>query len=113
MYNVQNNKAHSSIALFLLTVLVSTFLIKPIHILVEHHHLPENTHFNSIYTFQSDSEHSDCPICDFEFCSFVSSSKIELQTIPEIFAKNISPKTVDCFTHHTSHNFLLRAPPAL
>jgi len=113
MFISKNNKVHAFFALFFLTVLMSTILIKPFHIFVEHHQLPDIKLANTDHTLLSNSGNTDCPICDFEFCSFISADKVVIQKNPESFVDNIISQTTDCLIQQSSHNFLLRAPPAL
>ena len=113
MYNSKNKILHSIYALFLAAVFMSTFLIKPLHIIIAHHDSHDFAIVHSERATVSTAGESNCPICDFEFCSFVSADKIDIQKTPECFADNFTPQTIDCQIQKSSHNFLLRAPPAL
>jgi hypothetical protein len=113
MNKIPKQKVHVLLALFLSAVFFSTFLVKPVHILFVHHNLTVRLPVQSdkaILTIPSDA---DCPICDFEFCFFLSTDQPVIQKTLDSFAELQIPHTIDCFVHQTSHHFLLRAPPVV
>lgn len=103
----------SRFALLLLVVFVGSLLIKPAHSLLEHHQ-----HALEIYTTTHEptvttNHYKNCPICDFEFCSFIPQKQLSIpQTTAIVRNEQIRP-TVDCLVSISSHHFQLRAPPAL
>ena len=113
MNNKSRNKVHVFLALFLSTVFVSTFMLKTTHLLFVHHNLTENTVNRPGETILLNPTDYDCPVCDFEFCSFLSEIQPDNQKTPDIFAELQIPQTIDCIVNQSSHHFLLRAPPAI
>jgi hypothetical protein len=111
MNKAPNHKVHVFLALSMLTVFFSTFLVKPAHILFAHHHLIEQTIGNSDQTTLSTAQDNDCAICDFEFCVFLSASQFNIPKIPLVFADKIVPQTVESIVNHSFPHFHLRAPP--
>ena len=103
----------SRFALLLLAVFISSLLIKPAHSLFAHHE-----HLVSICTTAQGqavtTEHyKDCPICDFEFCTFIPQKQISIPQATMIARNEQTPCTVACLANNSSHLFQLRAPPAL
>lgn len=113
MINISKHKVHAFLALFLTTVFFSTLLVKPVHILFVHHNLTQNTANRPGETILSNLTDYDCPVCDFEFCSFISENQPNNQKTPDLFAELQIPKIIDCVVNQASHHFLLRAPPAI
>lgn len=101
-------------ALLLLTAFVFASLVKPAHILVEHHDL---THVIAPVQHDVDAlaenHHFDCQICEFEFCFFIPNDTPLLPVannhLLQINAEKPGshPVLVSCLTH------LLRAPPVV
>jgi len=108
-----NHKGHVFIALLLAVVLASSMLAKPLHILFVHHDLARISPVYSTQATVSNSQETDCPICDFEFCFFIANSQTNLPEISEIYAKALTPEVIDLIVNQTSHNFQLRAPPVV
>jgi hypothetical protein len=105
------NNGRLFLALLLTAVLTGTLLIKPAHILLVHHELTEISTGHSDGTTVANSHQQDCPICDFEFCSFISSSVISVPKVAAVFAAELTPCTIDRPVDQSSHHFQLRAPP--
>ena len=113
MINNSNHKVHAFLALFLITVFFSTFLVKPVHVLFVHHNLTEKVPIEPDKATISNPTDNDCPICDLEFCFFLSTNQIEIQKVPTIFSEQQTLQTVDCLLNKASQHFQLRAPPVV
>jgi len=113
MSKLSKNKTHVFLALFLSVVFFSTFLVKPVHILFFHHDLTERAAIQIDQTTISNPSNTNCPICDFEFCLFIADKPISIEKIPEIFARQKTPQTIDCLASQVSQHFQLRAPPVI
>jgi hypothetical protein len=111
MHRTLNHKIHVLSSLFLLTVLLGSILVKPIHILLVHHDLTERIEVTSHEISISNSHQQDCAICDFEFCTFIPQSQISIPQMTVIVRNEQTPPTVDCFVNTSTHLFQLRAPP--
>ncbi|MDR3652131.1 MAG: hypothetical protein P4L34_04085 [Paludibacter sp.] len=111
MNRTLNHKGHVLLALLFTAVFFVSMLVKPMHILFVHHDLSEITILHSNKPIVSNSYENDCPICDFDFCFFVSNTQINIPKAGEIYAIELTPQVVDCIVNHTSHHFQLRAPP--
>ena len=111
MNNKLKNKVHVLLALFLTVVLSGTILVKPVHILLVHHELTETSPVHSNGTSLANPDHPDCPICNSEFCSFISSCSVNVPKVTVTYANELTLRTVDRLTDITSHYFQLRAPP--
>jgi len=103
----------SRFALLLLAMFISSLLIKPAHSFFVHHE-----HLVSICTTAQGqavtTEHyKDCPICDFEFCTFIPQKQISIPQATMIARNEQTPCTVACLANNSTHLFRLRAPPAL
>lgn len=100
-------------ALLVLVVFISSLLIKPIHILLAHHtsEIELCTHHHDV-AFTAD-HHKDCPICDFEFCTFIPQKQTNIPSVHFIVRNEQTHPTVACLATISSHLFQLRAPPAL
>jgi hypothetical protein len=101
-------------ALLLLTAFVVASLVKPAHILVEHHDL---SHFmtpvhHDVDAF-NENHHFDCQICEFEFCFFITNDAL-LLPVADYHLLQINsekPGTHPVLVSHLTH--LLRAPPVV
>jgi len=111
MNQASNHKIHVLLALFLSTVFLSTFLVKPVHILFVHHHSTTRTTVNSGQIAFTTEQESNCPICDFEFCAFLAANSFECSNVPVVFGEKLISRPVHFFIYHTSLHFQLRAPP--
>ncbi|MDP4239159.1 MAG: hypothetical protein Q8904_06775 [Bacteroidota bacterium] len=111
MNRILKNKGRALSALLLSAVLVGTLLIKPVHILLVHHEMTQTNGGHSGWTAITQPLHHDCPICDFEFCSFISQTHAAVPKAAITFAKELAPQTIDCLVNRSSHHFQLRAPP--
>lgn len=112
-----NNKAkltiQSPFALLLLAVFVGTMLVKPVHTL-----LADHQHSDVIGTSQgghaiTSDHYKDCPVCDFEFCTFIPQKQIDILFISRIVRNEQALPTVGCLASVSTHLFQLRAPPVL
>jgi len=103
----------SRFALLLLVVFVSSLLIKPVHILLAHHDLSEGVCTNEIGQTITIDHYNDCPICEFEFCTFIPQKQIAVPQVIVIVSKEQTLRTVACFANNSIQLFHLRAPPAL
>ncbi len=103
----------SRFALLLLTVFVSSLLIRPAHILLAHHGHSEGICTTEHGQAVTTDHYKDCPICDFEFCTFISQKQISVPQVIMIVRKEQTMPTVPCLANTSSHLFQLRAPPAL
>jgi hypothetical protein len=113
MFLSLKHKVHALLALFLTAVLFGSMLGKPVHILLSHHY-EETAALNNFSTSgEISNPHSDCPICNFEFCSFIPQSQVHVPKADVAFAQEITPRTADRIIIQTSHHFQLRGPPVL
>jgi hypothetical protein len=99
------------IALFLLTVLTGSIVIKPAHILFVHHEHSEIIQNCFPQKVLSILHTHDCSICDFEFCSFIPQKQVTVPQVNILCLKEPVIQTVSSFVTNSSINFLLRAPP--
>jgi len=101
----------SRFALLLLAVFVSSLLIRPAHILLAHHGQSEGVcdtqHGQAVTT----DHYKDCPICDFEFCTFIPQTHSGIPQMTMIVCQEQTRTTVDCPVSVSTHLFQLRAPP--
>jgi hypothetical protein len=112
MFLTIKHKAPALLALLLSAVLLGSVLAKPVHILLVHHDVAATLKVYSDFGVLSNS-HQSCSICDFEFCSFIPQSQVDVPKINVNFAKEINPATIACRINQAPHHFQLRAPPAL
>jgi hypothetical protein len=111
MNKIAKHTIQSQFALLLFAVFISSLLIKPIHILLVHHELSGKvcaTEHGQVVTID---HYEDCPICDFEFCTFIPQQKTSIPQAICIVFKQQTPHTVTCLIRQSSHLFQLRAPP--
>ena len=113
MYRISTHKVQSRFGVILLAIFVSSLLIQPAHILLAHHELPEGVGANEHGLVITTDHYKDCPICNFEFCTFIPQKQISLPQAIEFNAKQETVKTVACLASISSHLFQLRAPPTL
>ena len=103
----------SRFALLLLAVFVSSMLVKPVHSLLAHHELSEGICTHELGQAVTTNHHKDCPVCDFEFCTFIPQKQISIPHATMIVRNEQTLSTVACLANNSSHLFQLRAPPAL
>ena len=103
----------SRFALLLLAVFVGSLLIQPAHILFVHHELSEGVCSSEHGQAVTTDHYKDCPICDFEFCTFIPQKQINIPQATVIVRKEQTLRTVACLANLSTHLFQLRAPPAL
>ncbi|MDD4990625.1 MAG: hypothetical protein PHR83_00200 [Paludibacter sp.] len=105
---------HSSrFALLLLAVFMSSLLSKPVHNLLSRHTISEGIiTIPGEYDVTTD-HYKGCPICDFEFCTFIPQEQINIPQTAEIFYKVQSSKAIDAPVYQSVRLFSLRAPPTL
>ncbi|MFZ4726408.1 MAG: hypothetical protein ACOYMD_13310, partial [Paludibacter sp.] len=94
-------------------VFVGSLLIKPAHSFFVHHE-----HSDGICTTEHEhavttDHYKDCPVCDFEFCTFIPQKQISIPQTTMIASNEQTPCTVACLANNSYHLFQLRAPPAL
>jgi len=102
----------SLFTLLLLAVFVGSMLIKPVHVLLAHHDSTEGVCENQHEIAFTTDHYKDCPICDFEFCTFIPVKSIRLPQITAIVRNEQTQSTVACLAGISTHLFQLRAPPA-
>jgi hypothetical protein len=105
---------HSSLfALLLLVVFTGSSISKPVHNLLTKHTISEGiVTIPGEYDITTD-HYKDCPICDFEFCTFIPQERISIPQTAEIFYKVQNLSTIDCPKSQSVRLFSLRAPPTL
>jgi len=111
MNKIAKHTIQSRFALLLLAVFTSSLLIKPTHILLVHHALAENTCANEHGQTVTTDHYKDCPICDFEFCTFIPQQEASVPQALCTFFKQQTAHTVTCLIRQSTHLFQLRAPP--
>lgn len=112
------NKRHQHIipsrfALLLLAVFIGSLIAKPAHSLLVHHDAQEVICANQHNPALTSDHFKDCPLCDFEFCTFIPQKQINVPQIIEYIAKQQVVKSVSCLANTSTHLFQLRAPPTL
>ena len=103
----------SRFALLLLAVFIGSLLIKPTHSLLAHHELSEGICANEHGLTVTTDHYKDCPICDFEFCTFIPQKQISIPQVTMIVCNEQTPSTFACLASISTHLFQLRAPPAV
>jgi hypothetical protein len=111
--NIKHKYKHQSwFALLLLAVFFSSLISKPVHSFFAQHNHSEgictSDHEKGITT----NHYKDCPVCDFEFCSFIPQKQINIPQATVIVRNEQIVSTVACLASLSSHLFQLRAPPA-
>ena len=111
MLYIKTNKQRSLFSLVLLLVFAGSLLIKPAHIFLSAHNHAEET-INIQHQQQVSTNHYEhCAILDFEFCLFISSSKIAIPEIHFSACKSSVCRTTACLATSPTYLFQLRAPP--
>jgi hypothetical protein len=100
-------------ALLLLTVFLFAWLVKPMHILIEHHNFEQVTPFHSDNDLLVPDRHFDCQICEFEFCTFLSTDRTTLPVADFRLTQIDSDKATHQPLQVLSYRKLLRAPPTI
>jgi len=113
MFQTTKHKAHALAALFFAAVLLGSIFIKPVHILLVSHDIAEAVNVQSDLGIVSNPHHHDCSICQFEFCSFIPQTPVNIPPMAVAFAKEVTPETTGSLSNLTSLHFQLRAPPVL
>jgi len=111
MDKIVKHTIQSQIALLLLAVFICPLLIKPVHVLLAHHELPEKIGTNGHQQAVSANRCKDCPICDFEFYTFIPQQKASVPQAIYILFDQQTAHSVNCHIRQSSHIFQLRAPP--
>ncbi|NDP21915.1 MAG: hypothetical protein GZ091_12670 [Paludibacter sp.] len=106
-------KHTTQFALLLLAVFISSSLIKPAHSLFAHHQHSEGICITESEHAITADHYKDCPVCDFEFCTFIPQKQISIPQATLIIRKEQTLRTVACLAQKSTHLFQLRAPPAL
>ena len=112
MLSTLKNKVRAFIALFFVTVILGSLLVKPVHILLVDHDLTEVMQTSATYSVVSTPQH-DCTICSFEFCFFIPQSQIQIPKVDVAFIQKITLPTTERIANQNSHHFRLRGPPAV
>jgi hypothetical protein len=108
-----NNRIHTALGWFLLVLFFGALVIKPVHILVAHHNLPDIAIGNGHHNVLSNRTHQECAICDFEFYNFIPQDQVQLPQVTIFLSNELAAKTVACFASQSVRLSQLRAPPAL
>jgi len=103
--------SQSRFALLLLAVFVGSLFIKPAHLLLGHHELLEGICTTEHGQTVTTDHYKDCPICDFEFCTFIPQIQTCIPQMTMIVQNEQTRPTVDCLVSISTHLFQLRAPP--
>lgn len=103
----------SRIALLLLAVFAGTLLIKPVHGLLSHHKLSEGICINVNEVAFTTDHYDDCPVCEFEFCTFIPQQQINVPNVSTLIFEKLTFETTTCLADNSVHLFQLRAPPAV
>jgi len=111
MNKTARHTIQSRFALLLLAVFVSSLLIKPAHSLLAHHELANGICVNQHGLSVSTNHYKDCPICDFEFCTFIPQQETAVPQAICIVYHQQSAHAVNCIIRQSFHLFQLRAPP--
>jgi len=112
MLSTLKNKIRSFLALFFVTVLLGSLLVKPVHILLVDHDRTELLQTSATSGVVSTPQH-DCTICSFEFCFFIPQSQAQIPRADVAFVQKITPPTTDRIANQNSHHFRLRGPPVV
>ena len=113
MTKIAKQTIQSRFALILLSVFIGSLLIKPLHILLSHHqHAEESISIEHDEKITA-NHYNYCPICDFEFCTFIPQKQISITQVTLIVRKEQTLPTVACLAAISTHLFQLRAPPSL
>jgi hypothetical protein len=111
MNKIAKYTIQSQLALLLLVVFVCPLFIKPAHTLLAHHKLSETICANGHGQAVTADHCKECPICDFEFYTFIPQQKASVpQAIYIVYYQQTAP-TVNCHIRQSSYIFQLRAPP--
>jgi hypothetical protein len=103
----------SRLALLLVAVFVGSLISKPVHNLLTQHTLSEGIiTIPGEYDVTTD-HYKDCPVCDFEFCTFIPQELVNVPQTAEFLYKVHSFPTTDCPQNQSVCLFSLRAPPTL
>lgn len=113
MLSALKNKIRAFIALFFVTVLLGSLLVKPVHILLVDHDWTEALHISSASFGVVSTPQHDCTICSFEFCFFIPQSQVQIPRADVVFIQRITPPTTDRISNQNSHHFRLRGPPSV
>jgi len=108
-----NHIIQSRFAMLLLAVFISSMLFQPVHILFVHHELSEVVCATEHGLAVKTDHYKDCPICNFEFCTFIPQKQIIVPHAIVVVCKEQTLCTVACLANLSTHLFQLRAPPAL
>jgi len=111
MNKIAKHTIQSRFALLLLAVFVGSLLIQPAHILFVHHGLSDGISIKGHEKTITTDQYKYCPICDFEFCTFISQKLTKVPQSIEFIAKQKIVRTFACIVKKSSHLFQLRAPP--
>ena len=109
---IAKHTTKSRLALILLTVFVSSMILKPVHILLAHHeHSQGICTSHQVGLVLTTGHFEDCPICDFEFCTFIPQEPTIVPQITVIVSTELTEPTAACLARISTFLFQLRAPP--
>jgi hypothetical protein len=111
MNRIVKHTIQSQWALLLLAMFVCPSLFKPVHILLAHHGHSEKVCTNGHQQAVNADFCRDCPICDFEFYTFIPQQKASVPQAIYILFDQQTTHTVNRHIRQSSHIFQLRAPP--
>jgi len=113
MSKTTQHTSKSILALLFLAAFMSSLFIKPFHSLFTHHELSESVKVDLHEQAVTTDNYKDCPICDFEFCTFIPQKTVTVPPLSELIQKEQTVYTVACLARISSYLFQLRAPPTL
>jgi len=111
MNKTDKHTIQSRFALLLLVVFVGSLFIKPVHVLLAHHDLSDGICTTDHCQAVTTDHCTDCPICEFEFCTFIPQTQTGILQITVIVQNEQTRPTVDGLVSISTHLFQLRAPP--
>ena len=113
MNQIAKYTIQSRFALLLLAVFLGSLLIQPVHTLFVHHELSEGICSSEHELAVTTDHYKACPICDFEFCTFIPQEHIVIPQATVIVRNELTLCTAASLVNSSAHLFQLRAPPAL
>jgi|GEM_PF-5065082 len=103
----------SAQAIFMVIIFTGTLFVKSVHTLNSHSVPPTVVDQHSFHLTDDDHFDYNCPILDFEFCSFLGESNIHILVKTVNVLSVETPFVIADKQSIDYHTFLLRAPPAL
>lgn len=106
-------KTNPFFALLLLVVFLFALVYKPVHILTNSHHSDICDNCVQPHQQSINTHHNTCPVCEFEFCTFIPQDQIFIPRAIVILERKLTARTLSCLTQQASQHYQLRAPPSL